>query len=79
MSPCGFERNYTPSYSRKSLFSPNLQYILLINAVFEFCECTQMTSAMFTYATYPLVLKWQIKTDLQYSIAIDIVQEFAVP
>lgn len=31
----------------------------------------KITSAMFTYAIYPLVLKWQIKTDLQYSIAID--------
>ena len=79
MSPCGFERNYTSSYSRKSLFSPNLQNILLINAVSEFCECTQMTSAMFTYATYPLVLKWQIKTALQYSIAIDTVQKCALP
>ena len=39
----------------------------------------KITSAMFTYATYPLVLKWQIKTDFQYSIAIDTVKEFALP
>ena len=39
----------------------------------------KITSAMFTYATYPLVLKWQIKTDLLYSIAIDTVKEFALP